>query len=53
MSDAVETNLFRNSMFLGDLTSCPLGASIKYGNSETDLLRIWTANVYLGFRFVR
>ena len=32
------------------LTSCPLGGSIKYGNSETDLLRIRSANVYPGFR---
>ena len=32
------------------LTSCPLGGSIKYGNSETDLLRLQTANVNQGFR---
>lgn len=32
------------------LTSCRLGGSIKYGNSETDLLRIRSANVYPGFR---
>ena len=30
--------------------ACRLGGSIKYGNSETDLLRIRSANVYPGFR---
>jgi hypothetical protein len=30
------------------LTSCPLGGSIKYDKSETDLLRTRTANVYPG-----